>query len=259
MYHHQHRSASWSLTSLAQVSRSAWTCSNSCFKFVNLCIAPCNAVNSDRILKVRDFQFVFNLFTNTRTCWRHNELKNVLKALGFRLVHYSDFLFIVSPAQACLCKQTIHIRLSQEYCYWKRSPSFECTLRVFIWWNFSFKVKSFTCWADENLLFSLDRSEKHCRLASSRRWQSIIYPGRKENWVSLAAKEVAQMFKSPQSQAWTSHLVVGRQRILPTAPTPAQNYPKHAISPCDCSWKRSRSFDCTPRVSDDDRVVRLIL
>ena len=36
-------------------------CSNSCFKFVMSCIAPFNVVNSDCILNVRDFQFVFCL------------------------------------------------------------------------------------------------------------------------------------------------------------------------------------------------------
>ena len=36
-------------------------CWNSFFKFVKLCIAPCDAVNLDCILKVRDFQFMFCL------------------------------------------------------------------------------------------------------------------------------------------------------------------------------------------------------
>ena len=35
-----------------------FVCSNSCFKFFKLCIAPCNAVNSDCILKVSYFQFL---------------------------------------------------------------------------------------------------------------------------------------------------------------------------------------------------------
>ena len=51
-------------------------CWNSCFKFVKLCIGPCNAVNTDCILKwsARGIQLCV-LFTIARTHWPHSEQK----------------------------------------------------------------------------------------------------------------------------------------------------------------------------------------
>ena len=52
-----------------------FVCSNSYFKFFKSCIAPCNAVNSECILKVSYFQFEVCLqisgfhLTSWRPCW----------------------------------------------------------------------------------------------------------------------------------------------------------------------------------------------
>ena len=42
---------------------------------------------------------VCGLYTNTPTCWQHNEVEIFHNEIGFHLVHYSNFSFILSPAR----------------------------------------------------------------------------------------------------------------------------------------------------------------
>ena len=48
------------------------------------------------------------LFTNTRTCWQHNELEIFNTVLGYASCSIGNFSFIVRPARACICKQNTH-------------------------------------------------------------------------------------------------------------------------------------------------------
>ena len=45
------------------------------------------------------------LFTNTRTCWPHNEREIFNTARGVAECSIENFEFIVLPASACICKQ----------------------------------------------------------------------------------------------------------------------------------------------------------
>ena len=70
-----------------------------------------SAVNSDYILKgLTTFSLWFVYKYTGPTCWQQNDLKIVNNELDYRLIHYSNFSFNVSPAHGCICKQTTHIQ-----------------------------------------------------------------------------------------------------------------------------------------------------
>ena len=88
-----------------------FVCLNSRFNFLKSCIAPCNAVNSDCILKVSYFQFVVCLQIHPLAGDIINsKLFLMLCFASLRIVHYSNFSFTILPGRECICKQITHIQ-----------------------------------------------------------------------------------------------------------------------------------------------------